>query len=270
MLHLHHSRKLGRRRVVNDARIPLLRDRLTSKFPNPPPSANWYADLPDSGLPMLLNDTLGDCVAASCLHYLEMATAYTRPGNGLKPTAADALALYEQSGYRPSDPHNPQSNESDQGWWTLGRGGLMQYWASQGVQCGGELNKCGPVAAVNFYDRFELKSAISLFGFVMIGAQLSESDMENTNNQWDAHTGPIVGGHEFLFAGYETLGNEVWFDVLTWDGHWRASWNWVKKAVDEALVVYDADFFTQAGVSAAGIDAQTLQADLALFQGQPA
>jgi hypothetical protein len=252
-------RLLGKKPAVKDHRVKMLSDRLTIKLPAAPDRVNWYAMTPRTGVPMLLNDKLGCCVAATACHYVQQSSLYTAQHTPLTPTDAECLAMYTNSGYVPGNV------ATDQGWTVLGHGGLIEAW-TKGFVIGGKVNKVGPVASVNFKDSEELRVAISLFGYVLAGASLSESNVDS-NFLWELDATPIVGMHEFILCGCEKIGTSFFYDVLTWNGLWRASEAWVQQRLDEALVIYDEVFFNVRGVSGAGIDRATLHADLAGFHG---
>jgi len=206
---------------------------------------------------MLGNDQWGCCVEASVCHFLQQVGLYTN--QSVTPTEAECLKIYSDvTGFNPADPN------TDMGSVVAGRGGMLDHWSRNGVVVGGNLNKCGPVARVNFSNQLELQNAINVFGFVMIGANMTQDDVDS-NFLWDAKTGPIVGGHEFLFTGFEKTDHTTRYDVLTWNGLWRASDTWVHASVDEAYVVFDDAFINAGGKSPSGINKVALLADLAKF-----
>lgn len=251
---------LGKKPARNDARIPMLVDRVDiAKFPPLPRVVAWYAKMPDAGVPMLGNNHYGCCVPASVCHYLQMHGLYAN--RTIDPTEAECLQIYSDvTGFNAADP------ATDQGTYFAGPGGMIDHWAKNGVMVGGKLNKCGPVAKVLFSNAAELQNAINVFGFVFIGANLTQADVDATF-LWDRKVGPLIGGHEFLVCGFERTTNAIRYDVLTWNGMWRASDAWIDRSVDEAYVVFNDDFFNASGVSPSGLNKAALLADMKLLRG---
>ena len=250
-------RLLGKKPAVVDHRVKRYTARLTSKLPAAPDNVVWYAKMPDTGLPMLLNDQLGCCVAATCCHFVGQSSLYAAERTPLVPTDPECLAIYVNSGYVPGNP------STDQGWSVLGPGGLIEAW-TKGFVIGGKINKVGPVASVDFKNSEELRVAIALYGFVLTGAALTQADVES-DFMFNDVTGKIIGYHEFLIAGCEKVAGHYYYDVLTWNGRWRATEAWVQARADEAAVVYDEVFFNARGVSAGAVNKSALYADLANF-----
>lgn len=266
----HPTRKLGRKHPVHDKRIRPLTHALTRPvLPPPPASISWHTKMPAAGEPMLWNDTIGDCVAASICHYVGNSSCYTAQHVPLLPTPDEALKIYEGSGYQPTNPNGPpDSNDTDQGWVMLGHGGAIEAW-TKGFTIGGKLNKLNAApASVNFRNPVEMRQAIALFGFVLTGATLSNGDA-SSDYLWDkqTHAGEIDGGHEFITCGYREVNGMYYYDVITWNGLWCYTEDWLLSAVDEALVVYNDVFFDIRGLDGAGIDKSVLRADLAGFTG---
>jgi hypothetical protein len=252
------ARALGKLPAVADTRVPMLAHRMDlSALPTLPQQCAWYADLPDAGVPMLGNDTFGCCVEASICHYLQEAALYQ--GVTVTPSEAECLKIYSDvTGF---DPTNPAT---DQGTYFMGPGGMIEHWTKNGVLVGGALNKCGPVVQVRHTNPAELQAAIYLFGFVFVGAQLTQDDVDS-DFLWTTPRGQIIGGHEFLICGYEKTANATRYDVLTWDGIWRTTDAWIAAAVDEACAVFDPAFFNARGVSPGGLDQAALLADQRLL-----
>lgn len=248
---------LGKLPAVPDARVPMLARRMDlGKLPPIPDQVAWHAELPDDGVPILGNADYGCCVEASVCHFLQELGLYLK--QPVTPTTDECLAAYSAvTGFNENDP------TTDQGTAMLGKGGMVEYWQTHGIKVGGQLNKCGPVAQVNFKNPAELQTAIYLFGFVFMGGQLSQANVDSPF-MWLAGS-PKIGGHEFLFTGFERTEHAVRYDILTWDGMWRTDDIWVNSSVDEALVVFDAAFFDARKVSPGGIDIASLQEDMKLF-----
>jgi hypothetical protein len=256
------NRKLGRRAVAHDARMPKLANAIRwDNLPEPAQSSlTWLALEPKGGIPMLGNDQFGCCVEASMCHYIQMANLYVRcMGDGTPelptPTEDECLAIY--SAITGFDPTNPAT---DQGTVFLGQGGALEYWVNHGITVGGKLNKATHGATVNVKDQREIKKAIELFGFVFTGATLTEDNVQS-GFMWRPDNSPIAGGHEFLTCGY----GPGFYQVLTWDGNWRYVPEWEMSHVDEMVIVSDPALFDKHGIDPAGVSLATLNNDLSML-----
>ncbi len=251
-------RLIGKLPARHDARLAKLSDRMNAALLPPlPQQVQWHAKLPAGGIPMLANDYASCCVEASVCHYLEQIGLYT--GRPITPTVPECLQIYSDvAGYRPGNP------ATDQGTYFAGPGGMLEHWARQGVVVGGKRNHCGPVAKVDWRNPDELQHAIQLFGYVFVGASLTQADVD-TPFLLDTQVGPTIGGHEFLVTGFERTAHATRYDILTWSLMLRASDAWINAAVDEAYVVYNTDFINAHGLSPGGIDHTALLADMRAF-----
>lgn len=252
------QRQLGKRAAVTDLRIKSLRQRMNlSAAQATPDQVQWHARLPASGIPMLGNDRVGNCVWASACHYVMLVSQYT--GLNIMPTTDEAVAAYSAgTGYIPGNA------ATDLGTVVRGPGGMIEYWTNHGIMMGGVLNKCGPSASVDWTNAAELQAAIDLFGAVFIGSNMTQDDVDSPY-LWLNQTGPFIGGHEYILTGFERLADTTRYDVMTWNGMWRCDDVWLDHAADEALVIYNHDFFDARGISPGGIDVAALTADMATF-----
>lgn len=258
------ERKLGKLPARRDRRIPPLTKHLPT-LAAPPQNVNWYAAVPL--VPMLGNDKWGDCVPCTVCHYLQLAKKYVAPSGFLQATEDEALAIYSAvTGFNASA-GPPGSNPTDQGTYMLGPGGMVEYWIKHGVTVGGKLDKLEAVAQVDVKNHTLMKQALWLFGALLVGAEIAEGDME-VEFMWQlgSRTGQILGGHEFLVVGYETLasGFTVW-DIHTWDGHRRMTSDWMDAALDEAIIVYNDAFINSRGMTGAGVTKEALLEDMKAF-----
>lgn len=240
--------RLGKKPAVADARLPHL-TAVASSLPNPPPAANWLADV--ENWQMLGNDSVGDCVAAAAMHVIFQQKSYLTPGGrATVPTAAEAIHNYSAiGGYDPSNP------ASDQGLAVLGSGGLIEYWARHGLLCGGVTHKLKSAIQIGMVPR-EWQQAISLFGSVLLGMQLPAgiADADSLPYVWSDNRGPAAGGHEVLAVGYQTVASETLYDIVTWGQLCRCTEAFLLAVVDEVVVVSTSDGINAAGVDAAGIN----------------
>lgn len=255
------SVRLGKKPAVKDMRVPRFSKHM-GQLPSPPTWANWFADVPSWG--MLGNDQVGDCVDAAALHMILQMTSYVSPGAAPMPTDAEAIALYSaNTGYDPASP------STDQGSFVLGPNGLMQYWLTHGITCGGVLNKATAFLQITRPDPTEWQQAIAIFGSLMVGIRLPESIVagDTVPDVWTDFAGPSAGGHEVLLVGYQQTGFGVLYDVVSWGSLYRVTENFLLNVIDEAVAVVDSAFFSVTGRNPAGLDMPTLVADMDLMRG---
>jgi len=253
-------RRLGKREAIVDQRVPRMATRWNARLlPAPPANVNWYADLPDTGVPMLGNDLHSCCVEASAFHYLQVVSRYIDSENPLNGTTEECLKVYaDVTGFRADEP------ATDIGTYFMGPTGFVEHWITNGIVIDGKLNKSSTFAQLNVQNQGEIQQAVHLFGFVFAGAQLSQPDMAS-DFMWTDTAAPSIGGHEFLIAGYETVAGRVYYDIITWNGRWRATEDWLDHRLDEAAVVINPAFFDKSGVDAAGVEMDQLRLDIAAF-----
>ena len=253
--------KLGRLPAVADSRVPFLAELAAAKtLPAPPASVNFYADVGEWG--MLGNNVLGDCVEACVGHATLQFTTYA--GAPKVPTTAEATKLYsEVTGYNPANP------ATDQGTVIMGAGGMMEYWATNGVVFGGAKSLATAYAQVKLGDgALWFRQAIHYFGGVMIGINLPESIIAGAEVPylWSNPAGPIAGGHCVWLDGYETVGNVLYFDLVSWGTRYRMSLPFLRGTLEEAVAIYDPDSLNARGLDADDFDAAELLAAMAVIK----
>ena len=253
--------KFGRRPAVQDDRVPFLRDLNAAKaLPVAPASANWYADLGTLG--MLGNDTVGDCVTACFGHATQAFTAYA--GDPQIPTTKQAIKLYSDiTGYVPGD------ESTDNGTVILGKGGAMEYWAIKGVTFGDATSKAAAYAQIRMGDDAEwIRQGIALFGGVVLGLNLPENVVAKDEIPfvWNDPGGAIAGGHCVWLCGYETVADELLFDLISWGAHYRMTLPFLRGTFEEAVAVFDDDFLNAKGVDPADATAAELAIYMAALQ----
>lgn len=252
------NKKFGKKAAVTDHRVPrfaMVQKRLII----PPPSANWYAAV--GNWEMLGNDQLGDCVQAACLHaLLQFSTYASRP---MVPTDQDAINNYKQQGYVPGDP------STDNGSYVLGPTGVLPYWHTTGIECGGVINKLGAFLQIPETNPLACKQGIFAFGGCMIGMNLPEYIVgpAETPYVWDVQgSGPvaIAGGHEVWDDGYLSVVGEDLYEFVSWGERFRMTKAFMLKYVDEVAVLYDRASLNTQGFDARGLPESEL---LALMSG---
>jgi hypothetical protein len=254
---IHPTRKMGGKPPVHDSRVPPMGARINLSALSPPPrQSNWYANQAPTGVPLLGNGHVSNCVECSVAHYLATVSRYVHPASPLIPTEAEAIAMYSAvTGY---DPTNPAT---DNGTYFLGPQGMIQYWAEHGVTVGGVLNKVTAAARVDFTNKIRLKQAIALFGFVFVGAEMRQDDLES-GFLFRAGSSPVVGNHEFLFCGYQDIADVTFWDIMTWGGMFRATDGWLRQSVRECVVVLDRAFVGLHNLSSSNVAWADLAADM--------
>jgi hypothetical protein len=251
----HGSVKLGKKKARIDKRtLKLTRYLRPRVLPTPPAEISYVVKVPS--WPMLLNDTLGDCVIAAMGHMVQQWTYFASLGAGMQTmTDAEALAAYEAiGGYVPTDP------STDQGADMLT---ALNYWRNTGIMIAGQLHKIAGYVAVDPTSLAQVREAIWLFGNLFTGVQLPVS--AQGQDDWIVPAGGIYGsqGQPGGWGGHciptmaespETL------SCITWAERLKMSHNFLLDYCDECYAVLSPDWFTAAP---AGFDAAQLQADLA-------
>jgi hypothetical protein len=219
----------------------------------PPLEVSWITKLAAAEpLPMFLNDSLGDCVAAAAGHMEQQWNFYA--GHPKQPTDADVLASYEAvGGY---DPGNPNT---DSGMDMLS---YLNWWKTTGL--GGD--KIFAYLEVDYTNIQEVMQAVELFGNVYLGVQLPTFVQgatmwtvgpggvyvaAGTPGSWGGHCVPIVA------ISPETL------TCITWGTTLKMSHNFLADYADEAFAVLSSDWLNANGVSPDDLNIAQLQADLA-------
>lgn len=244
--------RLGKRAPRIDARTLRL-ERYTQQLPAAPKNADYFTKVKSWG--MLLNDSLGDCVAAAAGH-LELAWN-TYAGKPFAPDNAGTLAFYESQGYEPGDPG------TDQGMDMLT---ALKYWRSTGY--GG--HKIGAFAALRAGDYKQLMQAVALFGGCYIGLQLPDFCVPQDGSDWGKIPWAVPAngvcvpdpdnGHCVTVQAYDL---DLCIPVS-----WGAGMNMTPKfyslCCDEAYAILSEDFIESGGQAPNGFALAALQKDLGL------
>lgn len=248
--------KLGRLPAVDDPRVPFLSDLAGAKALQPPPaSVNFYAAVGEWGT--LGNLTVGDCVEACAGHATLQFTTYA--GTLKVPTEAEAIRLYSDiTGYVPGD------EATDQGTLVIGPGSLMEYWVKTGIVFGGARSFARAFARLKLTVP-DLQQAIHYFGGIALGINLPESIVagDAIPYMWRNPAGPVAGGHCVWLDGYETIGETLCFDFISWGARYRMTDGFLLGVTEEAVTVYDPDSLNARGVDAQDFDAAELLAAMA-------
>lgn len=214
--------KLGKLRPRIDPRTRKLAT-IEHLLPPAPNASDWSTKLRDLG-PML-NNQIGDCLAAGAGHAVQAFTA----ANGVQiiPRDAAVLAMYIAiSGYDPMDPL------TDRGAYTLD---ALNYWRKTGV----DGHKIDAYAALTLRNREHFKQAIHYYGGVYAGLWLPRS--AEAQDRWHVMLGGTAGdparmswgGHCVWMLGYNGYG----VLCITWGQLLWMSWAFLDTYCDEAFAV---------------------------------
>lgn len=215
------------------------------------PSKYSHATLETAPWQMLGNDKYGDCVLAGAGH--ETMLWNIEASKAISITEANALSDYSAiTGFNPNDPNTDQGTD-------------MQVAASYRRKTGvvdaiGNRHQVRAYLSINLGKTSEFKQAIYLFGVVGLGIQFPASAMAqfNAGKSWTVVKGSkIEGGHYVPLMGYDSR----YVYLVTWGKVIKASWGFVNKYADEAVVYLSEEFLTN-GKSLEGFDLQTLTTDL--------
>ena len=201
--------------------------------------------------PMMLNDSIGDCVVAAAGHMIQQWTAYA--GREVVLTDAQILKAYcDVSGYVPGQPW------TDNGCVLLD---FLKYWRNVGV--GG--HKIAAFVSVNPLLADEVKAAAFLFGNVMTGLALPWTAQAALDWRVPAY-GPVGSGAPGTWGGHcvpivEQDGQGK--APITWAKRLRMSPNFFRIYCDECYAVLSKDWIEARGVSPSQFSFDQLNTDLA-------
>jgi hypothetical protein len=244
------SFKLGCNESKVDPRNLLFAE-YAAKLPAPPAAVDYYSKV--LSWPMMLNNVLGDCVAAAPGHAVQQWTAYA--GKPFIPTDAEIQAFYEFSGYNPANPG------SDQGWDILS---MAKYFRQNGI--GG--HKIAAFVQLANGNWEQLQQSIALFGNGIIGLQLPDWTVPQdgtdwTTIPWTSAGGPLTpnpaNGHCVLVPGYNGVnGRPVSWGTLMPD----MDAAFYKACNMQSVAFVSQDWIEQDGKSPSGFAVAQLLIDL--------
>ncbi|VVC06075.1 Uncharacterised protein [uncultured archaeon] len=240
--------RLGRKAVIQDSRTVKLSKYLTSVLPTPPVSVDWTKNQTSWG--MDLNDTLGDCTIAGCLHAIQVWSLNANTEATLPDSTA--LEYYEKwDGYNPNDP------SSDQGGILLN---VAKNWKNEGLAG----HKIELFASVNHTNQTEVQTAIDLFGGLYIGFNVPSYIMDDNSKIWDVSNtdNSIEGGHCVYICGFD----QTYLTVISWGSIYRMTYNFWKEYVDESYCILSDDWFNKSGVDPAGLNLTQLKTDIGMIR----
>ena len=172
-----------------------------------PPKVDYTAKAMAALRRMYLNDRYGCCVIADKYHQLGV-----RGGNdgGQVVTGTDQEVLDTYTRWK-AGPGDSGCNIPD----VLTRG------VQTGIVANGVTYKDDGFVSVNNANADEVKTAITLFGTVVLGLNLPESwHQSDDNSDWGPTNSEIIGGHDVLACSYDETG----VIISTWGGLRRITW----------------------------------------------
>jgi hypothetical protein len=257
--------KLGKHAPRFDARVPSLEKHLTkAALPTPPAKKDWpkVAGIGTSAWGMMLNNQLGDCVAAEKGHDVLLWTALTGEHHEVVLPDSAVLAFYETQGYIPGQPQTDNGMDM-----------LTAAQTFQTVGIGGHrISAFATLAAGEAMSVQHWQEAINLFGAVAMGIQLplAWQGLENEGNVWDVDpkgslTGDWApgswGGHDVPIMGYDSVAKV--YEFVTWGQIQYITEAAIKAYADEAYAYLSPDWFYN-GKAPNLFSLAQLQADLQL------
>lgn len=226
-----------------------------------PQVVDFEGQIPSAGLPMLDNDSLGDCVPAGMFHSDQVWRGW-QGSQTYVPTNENAVSLYSDvAGYVPGVPSTDQGTDCPT---------AFNWWLSNPLQGSG--TKLAAWFSVNPNDRATQKLALWLGGTLGIGFNVPYTAEQQFNRGvlWDTTRGRpnYVGGHYVSAIGMDCNWNspngtiEVPYKLATWgalQGMSQAFWN---QNVQEVYALFGEPWVDGDGVASNNIDWATLNTDI--------
>lgn len=217
--------KLGRRPPKN---APALRlsSILTGVVPMHPVAADHLSRVADWN--MLGNDQYGVCGPVSVANSRALTTLYLG-GTEHYPNLNDVFDLYRRSGNPNFDP----ATDADDN-------GVDMQTMLESVASGGMAGtKCVAFAKVDVTDLDEVRAAIAIFGYLLLGVDLRAVQQAQTDQGlWNYVSGsPDWGGHAVLAGSYTSATTGRDLSVITWAQNVGLSDSFWTHQVEEAWVL---------------------------------
>lgn len=254
----HQGRRLGRKKPSNG---PALRlgSYLTGTVPAHPAAADHFAQVSDWGL--YGNDQFGDCGPTSVANSRKLVTKYLS-SNEVSPSQDDVYDLYRRSGNPRFDPSLAEGdpNQDD-------NGVDMQTMLSAVLKGGIGGTKALGFAKVDTSNLEEMRAAIAIFGFLLLGVDLQTAQQTQTDARlWDYKSSGEWGGHAILNGRYST-GTKDRTAVITWAEVVDCTDAFLTHQCDEAWVVIWPEHLSSE-TFLAGVDLAMFAADYKAITGR--
>jgi hypothetical protein len=217
------GKRLGRKPPSNK-RALMLSDVLTGVVPEHPLTVHRLETVTDWDIRG--NDTYGDCGPVSVANSRALITK-TLLGVEAYPTLDCVLDLYRRSG-------NPNFPDDDNG---VDMQTMLEEVARNGIGSDGHEAKCVAFAKVDARDIDEIRAAVSIFGSVLFGVDLSVAQQNQT--MWDyVQYAPDWGGHAVMAGGYSSqTGHAPDIDFVSWGDVMTCTDDFLDVQLEEAWVV---------------------------------
>lgn len=198
------GRRLGRRPADPSRPLLKLADVLTGVVPSHGVGADHFSKVGDWGL--FTNDRYGVCGPTSVANSRALVTRYL-VGAEHMPTLDDVYSLYRRSGNPNFDPATGADDN-----------GVIMADMLSAVLSGGIGGMKGiAYAAVNTSNLDEVRAAIDIFGFLLLGVDLETAQQAQTDaGMWDYRPSGQWGGHAVLAGSYTSAAYGADIDVITW------------------------------------------------------
>jgi hypothetical protein len=222
----------------------------------PPTSVDYSLDALPCLSAVLGNDRYGDCTCAGAMHELGLWTG--NAGALFSATTDQTLALYSAvTGFNPADPSTDQGADETQ---------VLDYLVKTGFPDGSKLTG---YVAIDPKNQGEVMQAIDLFETVYFGVGLPDAWISPFPRSdgfiWDVATPDDSNGHCFIATGYNATGVQI----DTWGLLGTVTWAAMAGVDMQLYALLSPDIIAAATQKApAGLDFETLQADLAALNGR--
>lgn len=209
---------------------------------------------PNTGLGMLLNDTLGDCGPAMAIHGNEMF--HRDAGTPVPPWAdIDAEVFYEEEGgYVHGRPETDQGSDNNV---------LVAHWKNPGILCKADGTRHKIVESL-FVEPTEQMTKLAIWEFVVCFRAYGLPITAENQTHWkvvgegtraDAQVGSW-GYHDVPLTSYGPWN----VGLITWAERMMATWAFDRKYAVQSFVVVTEEQLNLKGVSPAGVDWTALNA----------
>ena len=215
-----------------------------------PLTTNWAAAAMAAIRQTYGNTEQGDCVIASKLHSIGIWTANE---SGIPALSTDAEALQT---------YHDLCGRGDEGCVITD---VLDRFKTAGLPCGGVTHRLDNYVSIDWTNPALVQAAVEVFGGGMcLGINLP-SEWTCTDCVWPAAASGNVGGHDVPVVDVDP----AYVSICTWGGIARIenAGFFSRSFIEEAYCMLSPDWYSSGGVSASGINQETLAADLALVAG---
>ena len=240
--------KLGKTPYVPNPKTLKLSTYTTAALKPAPYQCDQFSKL--SNLGFMLNNSIGDCVAAAAGHTIQLMTS----DSGTQIILPDSVIQQEYSALSGYVPGNPATDVGTSIF------ALMQRWQTVGF--GGHFLGAG--LGLDFHNGLDLTNSVYYFGCAVAGFGLPSTAAGETI--WTVPPGGATGagafgswgGHAVPIVGYDS--HYLYF--ISWGAIYRMTWAFYYTYCDEIWAPLSMDWINTKGVSLEGFNYAQLQADL--------